>query len=297
VRRIATIALIGLLAAPAQAQLFVRSANSPPVRPPPAKLPPAEADIWPYAPPDPSAWWTEKWPKPAETADPLGGRRVPRGQRLPAIEAGVDASTYRLWGLMPLQWEVLKGGESIVEVWVRPANSVRQSVMRITVRDDGKAFLQGRAGFACCEAGIGRRIAFDEELPPGSAHTFETVAALPVWNAPRMVRVDEGGGAASEVCVNGVSYDMTLVTRDQTRTLHRSCSGPEVGQVADILEPVLTAALGHDARFDVLYRGGASFAAERADFQDLAKAGGSIRPDTTKRARPPGAEPMPSPEG
>ena len=298
-RRIAIIALIGLLAAPAQAQFLRRSSSvgSTPVKPPPANLSPAEAEIWPYPPPDPNGWWTDKWPRPSEAADPLGGRRIPRGERLPRVEQGVDASTYRLWGLMPLQWEVMKGGESIIEMWVRPAGSVRQSVIRITVRDDGKAYVQARAGFACCEAGIGRRIAFDEELPPGSAKTFEGLAALPVWNAPRMIRVDQGGGAASEVCVDGVAYDLTLVTRDKVRSLHRACDDAAIGQVADILEPVLKAALGHDSRLDVLYRGGANFGSERSAFQELAKNGGAIKPDTTARPRPPGAEPTPAPEG
>ena len=46
----------------------------------------------------------------------------------------------------------------MLEVWVRPALSVRQSVVRITVRRDGKAFVQARAGLAGCEAGIARRM-------------------------------------------------------------------------------------------------------------------------------------------
>jgi len=81
---------------------------------------------------------------------------------------GVDPNLYRLWALPPLQWQALRGAEMILEVWTRHANSVRQTVARIVVRRDGKAFVQGRAGLACCEAGIARRVRFDAELPEGT---------------------------------------------------------------------------------------------------------------------------------
>src|SRR5207249_2695826 len=118
------LALAGLTA-PAQAQFFARPRA--PAGPPPG-TPPSEAEIWPFPPPDPQSWWDDKRPKAPEAADPLGGRRVPRGRRLPAIDNGVDAATYRLWGLMPLQWQVLREGEMILEVWVRPSRNVRQSI-------------------------------------------------------------------------------------------------------------------------------------------------------------------------
>ena len=136
--------LVAGLPGPAEAQLFRRPAADTLTGPPPG-TPPAEAQIWPFPPPDPKAWWDEKWPKAPQAADPLGGRRLPRGQRLPAVDNGVDAATYRLWGLMPLQWQVLRPGEMIVEVWVRPARNVRQSIVRITVRDDGADFDQAHA--------------------------------------------------------------------------------------------------------------------------------------------------------
>ncbi|MEO8113490.1 MAG: hypothetical protein ABI655_03845, partial [Phenylobacterium sp.] len=110
---------------------------------PPPGTPPAEAAIWPFPPPDPKAWWDETWPKPPEAADPLGGRKLGRGEQPVAIDNGTDTSTYRLWGLMPLQWQLLRGDEMVLEVWTRPARNVRQSIIRITVRRDGLAFALG----------------------------------------------------------------------------------------------------------------------------------------------------------
>lgn len=297
---LATLAATAFASA-AQAQLLripVRPrapAGAPPVAAPPPGLPPAQAEIWPYPPPDPKGWWDDAWPKAPEAADPLAGRRIPRGSQLPPVTNGIDASTYRLWGLMPLQWEVLYPGEMIVEVWVRPSNSVRQSVVRVIVRRDGAAFVQGRAGLACCEAGIARRIGFDAELPPNSASTFLALRDNPAWSSPRMVRVEERG-ATSGVCVNGVSYDLTLVVRGQARALHRSCDDAAIGQVADILEPVLRAGLGQDPRFDVLFRGKIDYGLERKAYQDLAATGGALKADVQGRLQPPGAEPAPQPE-
>ena len=281
------------LAAPAQAQFLARRAA--PAGPPPG-TPPSEAEIWPYPPPDPQSWWDEKRPKPSEAADPLGGRRIPRGRRLPGIDNGVDAATYRLWGLMPLQWQVLREGEVILEVWARPARNVRQSLVRITVRDDGRVFVQGRAGYACCEAGIGRRIGFDAELPADAAKTYLALRAHPMWATPREVQATRGAGVAEAVCVQGVGYDLTLVTAAGARSLHRACDDVAVGQAADALEPTLRAALGRDPRFDVLWRGRIDFAAERQAWQEFAASGGVLRADPRARPQPPGFEPAPEPE-
>ncbi|MFC3070815.1 hypothetical protein [Phenylobacterium soli] len=300
-RILLTSLMIAACAGASHAQLLRRApAGQVPVAAPPADLPPAEADIWPYPPPDPKSWWEDKRPKPAEAADPLAGRRIPRGQRLAAIDNGVDASTYRLWGLMPLQWQVLHQGEMILEVWVRPANSVRQAVSRVIVRRDGQAFVQGRAGLACCEAQITRRIGFDAELPAGSAQAFLALRSHPMWQAPRLVSVDEGGGASEGVCIDGVSYDVTLVVPGRSRSLHRACDEAEYGQVADALEPTLRAALGQDGRFDVLFPAGVNFAKARQAYQALLARGGALRPDPNGRAQPAaapiGAEPAPQAE-
>jgi len=263
------------------------------VRPPPKGLPPAEAEIWPFPPPDPKAWWEDKRPVVPETADPLGGRRVGRGERLIPLDSGVDPSTYRLWGLTPLQWQLLRGDEMILEVWVRPARSVRQSVVRITVRRDGKAFVQARAGLACCEADIARRMGFDAELPAGQAQLFEGLKSNPLWAAPRAVKVSEGPEIAEEVCVDGTAYDLTLVVPGRSRSIRRACDDAAIGQAADVLEPVLRAALGHDPRFDVIFPGGFDFSAARTAYRDLIAHGGVLKPDPQARPQPPGVTPAP----
>src|SRR3979409_142060 len=104
------------LAGSAQAQLLRRAPGGP-VTPPPKGTPPAEAEIWPFPPPDPKAWWDDKRPIAPEAADPLGGRRQDARGRPVAVNNGVDPSTYRLWGLRPLQWQLLRGQEMILEVW------------------------------------------------------------------------------------------------------------------------------------------------------------------------------------
>jgi hypothetical protein len=290
------LALIAALAvaAPAAAQIQLPGKKRP-AGEPPADLTPYEAEVWPFPAPDPKTWWDDKWPKAPEAADPLGGRRIGRGERLPDLANGIDASTYRLWGLMPLQWQLLRGDEMVLEVWVRPSRNVRQSVMRVTVRRDGDAFVQARAGYACCEAGIGRRLGFDAKLPEGSAAKFLALRNHPMWQSPRDVRVAESG-AAEGLCVDGAAYDITLLTAAGARLLRRACDPAQEGQVADVLEAVIGATVGHDPRFDILYPGGPSFAASRAAYRDLVQSGGSLKADPNNRRQPPGAEPAPPPE-
>ena len=152
----------------------------------------------------------------------------------------------------------------ILEVWVRPARSVRQSVVRLTVRRDGKALVAARAGLACCEAGIGRRMGFDAELPAGQAQALLALRADPLWAAPRDVRVTEGPEIAEGVSVDGTAYDLTLMVPGGARATHRACDDVEIGQAADALEPALRAALGHDPRFDVIFPGRARTSRRRA---------------------------------
>ncbi len=286
-------ALLALaLAAPAQAQ-FARQRIANPLAGAPAGTPPAEAEIWPFPPPDPKAWWDEPRPKSLEAADPLGGRRIRRGERLTPVDSGVDPSSYRLWGLAPLQWQLLRGDELILEVWVRPAGTVRQAVARIVVRGDGKAFVEARAGLACCEAGIGRRMGFDAEAPEGAAAAFQGLRTHPMWDAPHAVRVSEGPEVTSTVCLEGVAYDVTLLTQGRSRTLHRACEDAEVGQIADVLEPIVRAALGHDPRFDLLFPRGADFSAAKRAYEALVQGGGALRPDPDARPRPADGAPLP----
>jgi hypothetical protein len=261
---------------------------------PPKDASPLQQEIWPYPEPDPQSWWDEKRLKIPEAADPLGGRRIRKGERLPVVDSGVEASTYRLWGLMPLQWQLLRDDEMILEVWTRPTNTVRQTVTRVTVRRDGKAFVQGRAGLACCEAVIGRRVGFDAELPDGSADRFRALRNLPLWSSPKNVRVAEAG-AAEAFCVEGSSYDVTLAVPGATRTVHRACDPAAIGQAADVLEAVLGAAQGHDPRFDVVFRGGVNFTSARNAYRDLIAGGGQLKA-ANARTPPPGSEPRPTAE-
>ncbi|MGA0607505.1 hypothetical protein ACO2Q0_16055 [Phenylobacterium sp. VNQ135] len=290
--------LVLALATPADAQLLIpiplRKAKPQEIGPP-KDATPYEAEVWPFPAPDPKAWWDDKWPKAGEEADPFGGRRVRRGERLPTIDNGVDASTYRLWGLMPLQWQLLRGDEMIFEVWTRPTGSVRQTVTRVSVRGDERVFVQGRAGLACCEAGIGRRLGFDRELPAGSADRFRSLRDHWVWKSPRDVRVAEAG-AAEAVCVEGVAYDLTLLTAKGARTVRRACDLAEVGEGAEVLEAVIGASLGQDPRYDLVFRGGADFSAARTAYRQLIESGGQLKPDAQSRFRPPGQEPAPQPE-
>lgn len=261
--------------------------------PAPTPAPTADPQPWPYPPPDPKDWWEGKWPAAPEAADPLAGRRLARRERPAAIDNGVDATLYRLWGLPPLQWQALRGDEMILEVWTRPAQSVRQTVTRVTVRRDGRVFVQGRAGLACCEAGIARRVGFDAEAETGSAERFLALRGDPMWDSPREVMVAEAGGAADALCVDGVSYDLTLVVPGRARSLRRACDNAEIGQVAAAVEPALQAALGHEPRFDALFPRGADFADARRAYQGLIADGGGLKPAPASRAQAPGFAPEP----
>lgn len=259
--------------------------------PPPAADAPAEGaqppSDWPWPPPDPKTWWEDKWPAAGEAANPLGERRLGRRERLPIIDNGYDPLLYRLWGLQPLQNQILRSGEMIIEVAIRPTNSARQTLIRATVRRDGKAFIQARAGLGCCDADIARRVGFDAETPPGAAVSLLALREDPLWNAPREVRVDYGSGAADALCVDGASYDLTLLVPGQAKSIRRACDPAAVGQAADILETVLGLALGHEPRIDVIFPGGANFASARSAYQDLATEGGQIKAAPNTRPQPP----------
>jgi len=160
------------------------------------------------------------------------------------------------------------------------------------VRSDGHAFVQARAGLACCTPAIGRRVGFDAELPSGSGRAFLDLAADPLWDSPRDVRVTESGGAADTLCVDGASYDLYLLTAQRARHVRRACAPEEVGQAAPVLEAVLGAALGHEPRIDVLFPTGAKFDADKAAYREFVAQGGVLRPAPNARST---AVPEPSP--
>lgn len=258
-------------------------AQAPPPPPPPLD--------WPWPAPDPKSWWEEKRPAPDEAADPLGGRRLGRNEQLPAVSNGYDPLLYRLWGLPPLQNQVLRSGEMILEVAVRPATSARQTLIRVIVRRDGQAFVQARAGLGCCEPGIARRVGFDAQAPEGTAARLLPLQQDPLWDTPREVRVDDGSGAADALCVDGTSYDLTLAVPGKVRSIRRACDSAEIGQAADVLEAVFGLALGHEPRIDVIYPGGASFASARDAYRQLIAGGGQLKAAPQARPQPPTFEP------
>lgn len=274
---------IGLPHLPALA-LALLLAGTARAAPPPDPPPPPGALDAPWPAPDPKSWWDEPRLKLPEAADPLAGRKASKGA--PVVNVGIDLLLYRLWGLPPLQTQVLRGDEMILELWVRPSTSIRQSVVRVVVRRDGEAFVQARAGLACCTPEIGRRVGFDAPLEAGQAARFLKLETDPLWDAPRDVRVVEAEGASDSLCVNGVAYDLILVTPKRTRAVRRACDSAEIGQAADVLEAVLGAALGHEPRFDVVFPGGADFADSRRAYRSLVDSGGALKPAANARPQP-----------
>jgi hypothetical protein len=273
---------IGLPSLPIIVLALLASGAAP--APPPVTEPPPGALDAPWPTPDPQSWWDEPRLKTPEAADPLAGRRAPKGA--PVIMVGAELLLYRLWGLPPLQTQVLHGDEMIVELWVRPTSSIRQSVVRAVVRRDGEAFVQARAGLVCCTPEIGRRVGFDAKLEAGSAQRLLKLKADPLWDAPRDVRVQEAEGTNDSLCVNGVAYDLVLVTPERTRAVRRACDPGEIGQAANVLEAMLGAALGHEPRFDVVFPGGADFSAPRRAYRSLIDGGGLLKPAPNGRPQP-----------
>lgn len=267
-----------------------------PAAPPPVTdpLPPPPAGAPAAAPYDAAAWWTTPLVKPTAAQDPFFGRRARRGETPTRVEVGVEPSIYRLWGLQPLQSRLVRRGEMILEVWRRPTKDLRQVVIRLTVRGDGRAFVNARAGLLCCDPAIGRRVDIDAELPDPAAASLLALRDNALWSAPRFVEVDYGGGAVASVCVDGVSWDVILLVPGQVRQLRRACDDPELGQIADAVTPALAAALGRDARFDFIFPKGAQLAAERAAYAGLLAGGGRLKPSSgAPQPAPPAPDPAP----
>ena len=249
----------------------------PPARPAIEAVPVEDWEAYAFPPPDPQSWWDEERLEPPEAADPLGGRRLPR-QRPPPAVTPIEPTLYRLWGLPPLQTQVVRRGELVMEVWRRPSNSVRQSVFRVIRRNDGEVFVQGRAGLACCAPDISRRVGFDAVLPRELGDRFMALAEQSAWATPRDVVAQESAATVGSICLEGAAYDLILLTENGGYALRRDCEDAEVGQVADILDAVIGAGLGHEPRIDVLFPEGADFTRERAAYDRLVAQGGRIKP-------------------
>jgi hypothetical protein len=249
----------------------------------------------PAPPPDPAVWWSPEIPKPPPEQDPFQGRRLRKGEQLVPIDNGVDPLLYRLWGLQPLQSQLIKPGELVLEVWARPATGVRQAVVRVTVRRDGRAFVQARAGLGCCTPEIDRRVDIDAELATQQIPPLKALVGAPMWSQPRSVIVDYGGGAVEPVCLEGVSWDVTLLVPGQARHLRRACDDAEVGSIAPALAAALSAASGRDARFDAVFARGGDFSRQQRAYDSLIASGGQLKPGTNDRPQPP-AVPAPADE-
>lgn len=237
--------------------------------------------------PDPAVWWSPEVPRPPSELEPLYNRRLGRNEQPIPIDNGVEPLLYRLWGLQPLQSQILKRGELILEVWARPARGVRQAVVRVTLRRDGRAFVQARAGLGCCTPEIGRRVDIDAELADIQIAPLKPLPADPAWSQPRSVIVDYGGGAVSALCVDGVSWDVTLLVPGQARHLRRACDDAEVGSIAHILSAAVGAAAGRDPRFDAVLPRGADFSRQQRAYDDLVASGGRLTPGERNRPQPP----------
>lgn len=241
--------------------------------PPPGTAPPIYSG-------DPKAYWTGPNRAPVQI-DPLGDRRARKNQPKVAIDNDVPPLLYRLWGLPPLQTMVLRPGEAVIEVWVRPTGASHEAIARLTLRRDGKVFIQARAGMGCCRPDIARRIDIDQVVETKAAD-YKALAKSPVWAQPRDVEVFRPS-TVSPVCLKGAAYDLTLLEYDRSAHLRRICDGEAVGSVAPVLHEVLQAAMGKDPRFDALFRGGADFSFEQGQFDRLLAEGGSLKPKSFKR--------------
>lgn len=253
--------------------------------------PPLDPDLPPPA-PNPAVWWSPEIPRPSSEIEPLHGRRLGRREEPVPITNGVDPLLYRLWGLQPLQNQLVRRGEMVLEVWARPSRGVRQAVIRITTRRDGRAFVQARAGLGCCTPEIDRRVDINAELPSEQIPALRALSGDAMWGQPRDVTVDYGDGSVSPVCLDGVAWDITLLVAGQARHLRRACDDAEVGSIARALGLALNAAVGRDARFDAVFPRGADVSRQQAAYDQLIASGGQLKPAANARPQPP-AVPLP----
>jgi len=248
----------------------------------------------PMPPPNPESWWTADEPRRPDAYDPLANRRWSKRdeQTRRGFNNGVDASLYRLWGLQPMQSLSLRRGETVYELWYRPTDSTRQAVIRVILRADGETFLQARAGRGCCSPEISRRVDVNVELTGEQRRALAALKADPAWNQPRNVVVSEGEGVLSSVCVDGKSYDLTMLDDQRAVHLRRSCDPAEIGSAANIIRGIVSAARGQDPRIDVLFSE-RELAGYGQGYAQLVEAGGRIRAasdDVPNTPAPPPAE-------
>jgi hypothetical protein len=181
----------------------------------------------------------------------------------------------------------------VLEVWARPATGVRQAVIRVTVRRDGRAFVQARAGLGCCTPEIGRRVDIDAELATQQVAPLKAlVGAADVEPAAlgdrRLWRRRRGAGLPG-----GRLLGRHPAGPGQARHLRRACDDAEVGSIAPALAAALSAASGRDARFDAMFARGGDFSRQQQAYDSLIASGGRLKAGTNNRPQPP-AVPTPA---
>lgn len=251
------------------------------------------------SPSDPAAWWANPERRVPERFDPLGDRRWTRQDRVVRGERMPDAGLYRLWGLVPLQTQVVRPGDMVVEAWVRPTGGRPEVIVRVTVRSDGTVWIQGRAGFACCRPDIQRRVDVDEELSRSTRDSFRALANEPLWRQPEHVLVRESADTITSLCVDGISYDLYLATQGRALHRRRSCDDAEIGSAAAVLTALLGAVRDRDPRIAAALPRNGNFERERAYFAEFLARGGQLEVDNSAPVEPPrppsAAEPEVSP--
>jgi hypothetical protein len=89
--------------------------------PSPASSPLAQAVQTP--PPDPPSGGRRRFPSRRPSRTRSRAAAAARRDELVPIDNGVDPLLYRLWGLQPLQSQLIKRGELVLEVWARPGHA------------------------------------------------------------------------------------------------------------------------------------------------------------------------------
>ncbi|WP_236627747.1 hypothetical protein [Caulobacter sp. B11] len=136
----------------------------------------------------------------------------------------------------------------------------------------------------------------DAELTDEQAIGLKALTGDALWSQPRAVTVDYGGGSVAPICIDGISWDVTLLVPGQARHLRRACDDAEVGSIAPALAAALTAASGRDPRFDAVFAHGGDFSRQAAAYDALTKEGGRLVPSPNSRAQPPATPVLEAPD-
>ncbi|MGH1557150.1 hypothetical protein ACRAWD_03680 [Caulobacter segnis] len=122
--------------------------------------------------------------------------------------------------------------------------------VRVTLRRDGRAFVQARAGLGCCTPEIGRRVGHQR----GTWRTLDRAAQGPRQAIPpgaSRARSSSITAAARSRPSASTAFPGTSPCWSPARPRHlrRACDDAEVGSIARILTAAVGAAAGRDPRF------------------------------------------------